>query len=317
MVDFGLVGVYCENMNEREPRFNMSADSGGGSGGSGEGEEKKAPDREEVAVEMPEEIRLSPEVIEKIMEKVEDIDKEGVAYSVVNSDFRDTDKLFQGDEGLESVLATGLLPIGKDNHLHFNIVGRMREYEKKKVKPGSTEISSSYFSKKLGAVIVLFRLDELVEIVPTNDETRRVPEKCFRANDFDGLREFFSEMRSDQLKNFRDAKLDDLEVLEAMRDYGIYPPFRSITEYGFISDARVSPENFMGIVLNIYQDEVESKAKEVSMRMNNVFKTTNSLERLLPVYDVSGSLWWPRQMSYEEVKLFVKQRDDKSSEREL
>jgi len=39
-----------------------------------------------------------------------------------------------------------------------------------------------------------------------------------------------------------------------------------------------------------------------------MLNVSKSSKRLLPVYDVCGNLWWPKQMSYEEVKKFVEER---------
>jgi hypothetical protein len=41
--------------------------------------------------------------------------------------------------------------------------------------------------------------------------------------------------------------------------------------------------------------------------MLDVFKDRANL--LLPIYDLVGNLLWPKQMSYEEVKKFVAERD--------
>jgi len=63
--------------------------------------------QEEAEVENLEK-ELSPEIIEKIMEKVEDINKRGTAFSVISPEYP-TPKLESGESKLGSILKNGLV----------------------------------------------------------------------------------------------------------------------------------------------------------------------------------------------------------------
>ena len=57
------------------------------------------------------------------------------------------------------------------------------------------------------------------------------------------------------------------------------------------------------------------RAQEIATIMQEEYK--NKQELNLPIYDVDGNLYWPKQMTYEEVKKFVAERDkDKKEEDE-
>ena len=45
--------------------------------------------------------------------------------------------------------------------------------------------------------------------------------------------------------------------------------------------------------------------------MKAVFRSKQ--DRIVPVYDTHGNLLWPKQMSYEEVKKYVAEREAKQS----
>lgn len=82
-------------------------------------------------------------------------------------------------------------------------------------------------------------------------------------------------------------------------------PFRS--EWGKINKSDTEP---VGTIGPKYQRLYE---KWVALKMLEICHQTP--ERALPVYDLGG-LIWPRQMSYEQVKQFVAERDKKKAEEE-
>ncbi|MDO8529475.1 MAG: hypothetical protein Q7S18_02295 [bacterium] len=68
-----------------------------------------------------------------------------------------------------------------------------------------------------------------------------------------------------------------------------------------------------------YDEEFEpqkltERASEIAREMLNADK--EKLERMIPIYDVRGNMWWPKQMSYEEVKKFAAERDKKKQKSE-
>ncbi len=67
----------------------------------------------------------------------------------------------------------------------------------------------------------------------------------------------------------------------------------------------------------IYEDEkrpeeLTGRAKKIATEMMVADK--EKLDLLVPIYDIHGNLWWPKQMSYEEVKKLVAEREEKTKE---
>lgn len=96
---------------------------------------------------------------------------------------------------------------------------------------------------------------------------------------------------------------------------------------GFALSFRVAPGWFRGIIFRVgkspdtynFLDTEPSKladsnkstydmrSKEIALAMISSVKDPS---KLLPVYDVFGNMYWPKQMTYDEVKKFVAERDD-------
>lgn len=65
-----------------------------------------------------------------------------------------------------------------------------------------------------------------------------------------------------------------------------------------------------------YSEETRSqilvkRAKQIAEEMISSYSDRPAL--LIPIYDFNGNLFWPKQMSYEEVKEFVKKREEKKA----
>ncbi len=58
----------------------------------------------------------------------------------------------------------------------------------------------------------------------------------------------------------------------------------------------------------------EAIAKKLVSLQMQIYKDKPQL--LLPIYDTDGNMWWPKQMSYEEIKKFVAERDTEKKEEE-
>jgi len=350
-----------------EPKIFDSPDTVGGSGGA-----ESNPEQE-----------LSPEDIERVMEKVQDIDKRGTAYTKLPDN---------NDEVFELVLKKGLLgnKVGvgkrreitsdlfkenvkqKDAVVHFNIVGRGR-YLKLDYPAENKEIGKSYYVHP-GAKVIIFDHSKFAELVPRHflkDSERELydlktrpslaqPAKTFRANDmelekvtadFDDNTPITDPSLIRVMNNVDTSKAD--ENAKRFDKYGL--PV-SDTEYGFVLSPRVAPRQFRGIVFSpgyadperiqndlirvekLYKEgkingefqreqeleaatrrvmEATSDPKKVEKQAQKIVRQQLSAnkdkkERLLPVYDVNGNLHWPKQMSYEEVKQYVKGRDSKT-----
>ena len=82
------------------------------------------------------------------------------------------------------------------------------------------------------------------------------------------------------------------------------------TEYGFVLSPRVSPRRFEGLVLQCDSEIIQQMVSQLSKIIMEV--NQDKQERLLPIFGRDGNLLWPKQMSYEEVKKFVEERDKKS-----
>lgn len=71
---------------------------------------------------------------------------------------------------------------------------------------------------------------------------------------------------------------------------------------------RIAPRFFRGIV--------DGSLSEYTLEsMKKSFSNKKSGENLyIPIYDLDGSLLWPKKMSYERVKRFIAERDKKKQE---
>ena len=54
------------------------------------------------------------------------------------------------------------------------------------------------------------------------------------------------------------------------------------------------------------------RANEITSIMLKIYKGKEEL--LIPIYDFRGNLWWPKRMSYEEVKKFIEERNKNKKE---
>lgn len=90
--------------------------------------------------------------------------------------------------------------------------------------------------------------------------------------------------------------MDDEEINRAIinNEYGPYVTREVIKNYDVDEDDR-------SVLFN--------KAKEIAQILCKI--DNNHPQRLIPIYDIDGNLWWPRQMTYEEVKQFVAEREKK------
>ncbi|MFA6278528.1 MAG: hypothetical protein WCS97_00365 [Candidatus Paceibacterota bacterium] len=241
---------------------------------------------------------LSPETIEKIMEKVQDINKKGTAFTQINvtRDAGGGGEHSLKKEVLAKIYREGLLgcpdftwgktEISKENwsknlrdgessggNVFFNILGRMDAY--KYEQPQSIK-DSHWMSRRNPNVFIIFDLSSFSERVEMG--------KSKRASElFPGKSRTYRAM--DNLHGFHDDQLNEEGATIVT------------SEDGFALSHRLAPRYFRGIVGDYGTLDAQIEAYK------------DKPELLLPIYNEEGDLRWPKQMSYEEVKKFVAERD--------
>lgn len=93
------------------------------------------------------------------------------------------------------------------------------------------------------------------------------------------------------------------------------------SEYGFVLSHRVAPRKLKGVVMSVDPptenhvtgkfhilppEEIKGEARKIANAM--IEATQEGGKAILPIYDIAGNLWWPKQMSYKEVKRFVAEK---------
>ncbi|HLC71612.1 MAG TPA: hypothetical protein VJI32_06375, partial [Candidatus Nanoarchaeia archaeon] len=85
------------------------------------------------------------------------------------------------------------------------------------------------------------------------------------------------------------------------------------SEFGFVLGGRVAPRKFTGILL--HPTKYGRHLKDYYL-IDEWLRGIKEINDTLPVYDCFGNLLWPKEMSYEEVKQFVAEREAKKKETE-
>lgn len=294
------------------------------------------PDRESA------EFQLTPEIEAMVMEKVQDINRAGVASSSignVSSEFLSSGLTRIFNEGLLGVDGsynplthprnTGAGQWSKSYREHqsslvyFNIMGRSvpttianKEglyFEIDKTADWSRHIYTSRQAMDNFVLSLIFNLKKFQEVAPVDmPERNLVPRNGYAMDGFSYWRKVFGDLSPEQV---RKAGLDPRRAGAIDIDGN---PVTFGTDFGFVLNGRISPKIFEGLMItvpipwdneepNIYQTRVDRQIHElIKFQINN--KKDNPMS-LLPIYEASGDLLWPKQMSYEEVKAFVVERD--------
>jgi len=320
-----------------------------------EREPQSAPENPEIKTEN----EPSPEAIEKIMAKVQDINEKGTAYHALRRNWaepalkngllgQEWDKReehkFDANEWGRQVHKT------KDSFVHFNIVGRgtdLEDFDENRLVANNgqkAEIGMSTWVRYAGhdRIAIIFDLTGYTELTPRN-RPQKTLNKTFRVAD----------------PEFVDETKDVLATATAEEKQ-----LRPDTEYGFVLSHRVAPRLFRGIVFQAAREKTEEEVQkqfqiikanyEDSVRTGHAARfnvgefnekktleyirlhkvkdenpqpklqelialiseiNKNKPEQILPIYDVYGNLLWPKQMSHNEVKQFVAERDAKKQEK--
>jgi hypothetical protein len=306
-------------------------------------EDKKSENVENVEKE------LSLEVVEMIMGKVQNINKIGTAYSVVACDrtrqktkailkngFLGNNWTFDKESWAKKIRRD------KKGVVFFNIVGTERDranFTKDSLDNYNAIAESYYFVPKMqNEVAIIFDLEPFRPAKPhkykyAKDEKHE--SRTFRyARDYsmhyeiaddiipsrETARRFYEEeLWVDNIK--RDCLLEkDHEFSED--EWALWIP-KTDTERGFTLSYRIPPRLFKGIVFQPDEDylKIEKLTPDIMLEeardIIRIMKEAcgKKTELYLPIYDKTGNLLWPKQMSYEEVKKFVVERDAKKKEK--
>ncbi|MDO8505189.1 MAG: hypothetical protein Q7S48_01240 [bacterium] len=295
------------------------------------------------------ESELSPEVLKMVMAKAQDIDKNGIAFSMIGHyPFDGANKWkYKSFEELETILSRGLLGTTERQSgvalekwkkniserggiIHFNIVGRsgdqidrnnLYKYPGKPLEIGVSE----YMIRGDEGVTVVFDLTPYKEIEPQSESDEWVFSK--EAWEKRGLKQrtYWVDRPAHITKNWRE-----------LIDRGVKLNPRS--EYGFVMPYRLAPRYFRGLVISsiirnlaLTGDNSKDRDKQeylkasegvlenrISLLLDTMLRVyKDKSDQLLPIYDTEGNLQWPKQMTYEEVKKFVAERDkDKKENKE-
>lgn len=200
----------------------------------------------------------------------------------------------------------------KKGVVHFNIMGRSRYYGNKTIK----DINESYYGP--GGIGVVFDLNKFQEV---DEETFCDKNSTERINTY---RAVVLKHNPEERFEYRNSK----------------NRFNPTSELGFTLSHRIAPRFFQGLVINEespavleylpseYDDipfknipkEIIAENTEIALNalgVNSMKMAYHDKPQLfLPIYDAHGNLLWPKQMSYEEVKKLVAERDAKNTNKE-
>ncbi|MFH0804505.1 MAG: hypothetical protein V1896_02805 [Candidatus Zambryskibacteria bacterium] len=293
---------------------------------------------------------LSPEVLEKVMEKVEDINGDRVGVTILGIlDY------FNPEIGnisrLQSVLSNGLLGRSVSGKIQKPEVSKeewakeVKEHKKDELVQDQPNI---YFTKPDSTTEI-----EIAEVKRYRDYD---PKETFRENMYvqRGGYAIAFDLRN---LNFKGGWFKEKNIDYKSKTY-MFDPRSGGEKHSlnrFVTKIRVAPRKFKGIIVypfkRKYTDEEIERELDIdesidhsralrrnerridyrrqktedtsSERMEKELKDVVDMQMvtfgektdlLIPVYDADGNMLWPKRMSYEEVKKFVEERDKKKEE---
>ncbi|OGF51819.1 hypothetical protein A2739_01495 [Candidatus Giovannonibacteria bacterium RIFCSPHIGHO2_01_FULL_43_100] len=266
------------------------------------------------------ESELSPEVLDGVMGKIDDIFEYGTAYTAITAQKNADPESVLGDNGtLEKVLKHGVIGTSRSGEISseetkpepavwhrklkekkqvtvsFNIQGRSFRSGQIHSKTTPPRLHELYLQEKEyhhfynvwhRGISIVFDISNLKEIPPQYVHEKSHP-KPFPPKTF-GIRGGRSHLvkTPDERGNLC-----------------------TTIEYGFSLQSRISPRQIRGMILS---PQYENQLSLVIDKIKKNYEETS--ENLIPAYNESGDLLWPKQMSYEEVKRFVAERDKNKKE---
>jgi len=247
------------------------------------------------------EFEFSPEIIEKIMDKVQDINGKGTAYTVID---RGSYERNMSKSILKHILEEGFNPRGGTNY--FNIVGRSVEsvrLENRRIR--GMEIKNSFwFDEKVSNIVFIIDIkdsEEVEEIKSSDCIGKYQLEPAYLPGI---IEKTFGEVPRGESEIKNHPKFEEMKKNGYIDEMGRANPF---TEYGFISFGSIEQDRFRGVVIK----DVDKRL--LNFIVNEMIKNYHHEKgnMLLPIYDTDGNLLWPKNMKYDEVKKFIEERDKK------
>jgi len=280
---------------------------------------------------------LSPEVLEKVMEKVIDVCTSGLAIKSISSEknklvsflkmgligssyypdqvalSRETDNLMSSEMNFLNKYKRELSNRKIkhiDSPVFFNIMGRSLNYNSSEREPIQHLYETAQTSRNQRPFGIIFDLKRFKEVAPSGEDnvggTKNIPFDSFCVDDISLVYSVIKFLKrkgitETEARSMLAPKSEFLKSEEAIKE-GFSTReglLKSSSEYGFFLNGRVAPRDFRGFFVSLNADEV--------------LKTQLSIygsdpDQLLPIYDIDGNLLWPKQMNYEEVKKFAAER---------
>lgn len=291
---------------------------------------------------LPLEAELSPEIAEKVMERVIDIDTPGVAYSALA--FQKTNRLSdrlmgifnagllgsvdrsaKNSEAIKEAWARGVRRSTYIVHYEkYSAIFESKEFATRKEAEEFVEKEGGRIETKPSGLLVFFNIvgrvaDKLDPLKTQISQTTfaNAPDSVTFLFDLSSFKEKpgieGTRMPLTSLGTYRPA------MLSGSYKYKGIGKIKPKSLYGFVLSARVRPKRFQGIVIAgplkkgsrfVEADDsietLQSRATQIANVMKRAYK--DRPEMLLPIYDLNGNLLWPRQMNYEDVEKLVGKR---------
>lgn len=287
---------------------------------------------------------LPPEIIEMIMNKIQDIDKEGTAYTVIRENDLASRVVNEGllaTEGFENKKIQpddwkNKIRQNRDLGYFFNIAGREAD-----IKKGALNLPrinySTYFSWQDGRepkVAYIFDSASLKEDDPYRDfgDIPKFKSRTFRANRLfqaDGV-------EAGQCSTGRFPKEYKFDITKQR--------IEPASDFGFLGTFRLPPRLLKGIVIRPeiddplkYLEDNKSGSSKFSWRDNKykiskrkleydgrlyekmyemrdelltrILQECKNKETLLPIYSFLGDVIWPKFIAKADIERYIKERD--------
>jgi len=320
-------------MTEEEGKFRPQQESGSLKPEGGDIQKPEgtvAGDPKETSEQTQADFVLTPEIEEMVMEKVRNIRERGLGYSaVMGLDYNNFENIFRkgllakqikcsdpeyhvnldgsslkkGKEGLKEIRK--FKGAKKGNQIYFNITGR---------ESWGGIADSEYARAESTSIFILFDISHSQETRPADDSKK--PSYPIEEGEMQKRNVFWARnwrSRGSEQESwtvlFGDLMPGDPRIKESPRykelvesgSIGEDGLPKNETEWGFAIPGRVSPRFFVGIILKC--DALED------VRATETVANRDNPDLLVPIYNLRGDLLWPKQMSYEDVKKFVAERD--------
>ncbi len=295
-----LVYVIIHTMIN-EAKFGAVEDDilGSSDGGESDINKKGTIDKVHEAVEIP---KTESEIV---MGKVEDINRNGIAYSSVDFDWHEA-KTESGLESLKLIFREGLRGMTTLPHLDI-FYKNLKESTKNKeewVKLIKAKHPLGVFFNIVGKASDIKKGEDGLfhrrnketgdwddfEPQPTEIGSSPYVSKDSITILFDTSSLNESQTNSNDLEN-----RGDMET-RTFYSSSLHDDTEPDSEYGFVASYRIPPRLFTGIVV---KGEYENRVNEIIETMKMVYG--ENFERLLPIYDVKGNLIYPQKIDHGDI----------------